>query len=83
MVQRFFFNWIDLQRGGMSVTQAVKLAALVRADETEPGLPLPDVAVPRTQVAMHLTLVLRLPPSSFVEPHRLLKPREVAHDKTP
>ena len=73
MIQRFFLDGIDLQRGGMSVTEAVKLAALVRANETEPGLPFADMAVPRTQIAVHLAFVLRLPPTSFVESRRLLE----------
>lgn len=48
MVQRFFLNGIDLKRGGMSVTQAVKLAALIRANKTEPGLPFTNMAVAGT-----------------------------------
>ena len=83
MVQRFFLDRIDLQRGGMSVSEAVKLAALIRADKTEPRLPFPDMAVPRTQVTVHLTFVLRLPPTRFVEYRRVLKGCDVAHDETP
>ena len=73
MIQRFLLDGIDLQRGRMSVAQAVKLAALIRADEAEAGLPFADMAMPRTKIAMHLAVGFSLPPASFVEPRCLLE----------
>jgi hypothetical protein len=46
-VSRLFLDGIDLQRRGMRVAQAVELAAFVRADVAEPGLPSANMAVPR------------------------------------
>ena len=70
MIQRFFLDGIDLQRGGMRVAKAVKLAALIGADEAEARLPFADVAVPRTQIAVHLAVGLGLPPARFVQCRR-------------
>src|ERR1700727_2983663 len=67
MVQGFFLDRIDLQRGRVRVAQTVKLPAFVCANETETGLPLADVAVARTQVAVHLAVRLRLPPACSME----------------
>src|SRR6202034_2958832 len=67
MVQGFFLDRIDLQRGRVRVAQTVKLPAFVCANETETGLPLADVAVARTQVAMNFAVGLRLPPTRFVQ----------------
>ena len=67
MIQRLFLDGINLHRRRMRVPEAVKFAALVRANEAEPGLPLANMAVPRTEVAMHFAVRLRLPPARFVE----------------
>ena len=79
MVQRFFLDGIDLQRGGMRVPEAVELAALVRANEAEPGLPFADMAVPRAKIAVHLAAGLRLPPPRFVEFRSLAENLEFLH----
>ena len=47
MIQRLFLDGVDLQRGGRAVAEAVKLAALVDANEAEAGLAGTDVAVAR------------------------------------
>ena len=90
MVQRFFLDGINLQCGRMRVPEAVKLAALVRANEAEPSLPLADMAVPRTKIAVHLAAGLSLPPPRFVEFGCLVENLEILacsvaakHDYTP
>src|ERR1700683_4734479 len=72
MVQGFFLDRIDLQRGRVCIAQTVKLPALVCANETEARLPLADVAVPRTQVAVNLAVGLRVPPTRFVQALRFV-----------
>ena len=67
MVQRFFLDGINLQRRRMRVPEAIKLAALVRANKAEPRLPLANMAVPRTKVAVHFAVRLSFPPSRFME----------------
>ncbi len=67
MIQRLFLDGINLHRGRMRIPEAVKLSALVRANEAEPRLSLADMAVPRTKVAMHLAVRLSVPPPRFVQ----------------
>ncbi len=67
MIQRFFLDGIDLQRGWVRVAEAVKFPALIRADETEPRLPLANMAVPRTQIAMYFACGFGFPPPCLVK----------------
>jgi hypothetical protein len=56
-----------LQRGGRPVAKAVKFATAIHSDETEATLPIADVAMPRTQIAMDAAVRLALPPLRFVK----------------
>ena len=67
MIERFFLDGIDLQRGRRSVSQAVELSALIHADEAEAGLAFPDVAMARAEIAMHAAVGHRLPPARLVQ----------------
>ncbi len=67
MIQRFFFDRVNLQRGGRTISQAVELAAFIDANEAEPGLAGIDVAVARTEIAVHAAVDFRLPPARFVQ----------------
>src|ERR1700732_3094527 len=67
MVERLFLDGVDLQRGRTGVAEAVELAAPSRANEAESGLPVADVTMPRTEIAVEFSSGPRLPPASFVE----------------
>ncbi len=79
MVQRLFFDGIDLQRSGCRISEAVELAALIRADKAKAALPFPDVAVPGTQIAMHAPLGHGLPPAGLVQGLSFLEYFQVLH----
>ena len=49
MIERFFFDRIDLQRRGRTVTEAEKFSAAIHADKTETGLPVMDAAMTRAK----------------------------------
>jgi hypothetical protein len=66
MIQRFFFDRINLQGGRRSVTKTIKFATTVHPDETEAALPFANVTMPRTQVAMDAAVRLALPPPRFM-----------------
>src|SRR5271169_2428743 len=67
MIQRFLFNGIDLQRSGRTIAQAVEFSALINSNEAKPRLARMNVTVPRTEVTVHASASLRLPPASFVQ----------------
>src|SRR6202044_481272 len=73
MVQRLLLDGINLHRRRMRIAQTVKLPALVRAYVAEPRLPLANMAMPRTQVAMDVAARLRLPPARLVQFRRFLQ----------
>src|ERR1700728_511620 len=79
MIQWLLLDWIDLQRGRVRVAEAIKLPAFVCANEAETGLPLANVAVPRTQVAMDLAVRRGLPPSRFIELLRFVRGFDARH----
>ena len=79
MVQRFFLDGIDLQRGWLTISQTVEFPALIHTDETEAGLAFPDVAMPRAEVAMHAAIAHGFPPASLVKVLRLLKYFQFLH----
>src|SRR5579863_707946 len=83
MIQRLLLDGINLHRRRMRVSQAVQLAALVHADEAEPRLPFPDVAVPRTQIAVQLAARQRFPPLRFMQRVRFWQYLQVFHRATP
>ena len=66
MIERLLLNGINLQRSRMRIPQAVKLPALIRAYVAEPSLPLANMAMPRTKIAVHFAASLSLPPASFM-----------------
>ncbi len=67
MIKRLFLDGIDLNGGGRSVTETVELAAFVHAYETESRLPIADMAMPRTKIAMRFVVRLGFPPARFVK----------------
>ena len=66
MIEWLLLNRINLQRSRMRITQAVKLPALIRPYVAEPSLPLANMAMPRTKIAVHFAASLSLPPASFM-----------------
>src|SRR5271156_4322321 len=79
MVQRLFLDGINLHRRGMRVTQTVKFSAFVRANVAEPRLPLANMAMSRTKIAMHFAAGLRFPPARFVQFRRFLQYFQALH----
>jgi hypothetical protein len=80
MIQRFFFNWIDLQRGGRCVSQAIKFSAFIDADKAETALPFSDVAVARTEIAVDASVGHGFPPAGFMKRFSFLKNFQILHD---
>ena len=83
MIERLFFDRVDLNRGGRCVAETVKLAALIDADEAEAGLTVSDMAMARAKVAMHLAVGIDVPPAGFVERRGFLEDVETAHCARP
>lgn len=83
MIQRFFLNGINLHRSGMRVAQAVEFSAFVRANEAEPRLPFPDVAMPRAKITMRLAAGLGLPPAGFMQLRGFLEDLQALHRVLP
>ena len=79
MVERFFFDGINLNRGRRCVTEAVKFSALIDADEAEARLPVSDMAVARAEIAMHFAAGVDVPPTGFVKRIGFLENVETAH----
>src|SRR6202030_3796581 len=79
MIEWLLLDRIDLQRRRRSVSQAVKLSALIHANETKARLPFPNMAMPRAQIAVHAPVRHRLPPPPFVKGLRLLKYFQFIH----
>src|ERR1700690_4234595 len=79
MIQRLLLNRIDLQRSRMRIPQAVKLPALVRPYVAEPSLPFPNMAMPRTKIAMHFPAGFRLPPARLMQHLGFLQDFEFGH----
>jgi len=63
----FFFDGINLQRGGRSVTKAIEFAATIDANEAKARLAFSDVAVAWTKVAVRAAVRVALPPLRFVQ----------------
>src|SRR5262249_17315490 len=79
MIQRFFFNGIDLQRSGRAVAQAVQPAAFVHADKAKAGLAGAYSAVARAQEAVNTAIRFRFPPQRFMQRFGLLEDLELVH----
>src|SRR5882762_8852027 len=79
MVERLFFDGIDLQGSRGSVAYTVEFSALIDANETETGLAFSDVAMPGAEIAVHAAFGHGLPPAAFVECFRLLKNFQFLH----
>lgn len=79
MIQRLFLNRINLNRGGRGVSEAVEFAAFIHANETEAGLAVADMAMPRTKIAMRFVIWLGFPPARFVEFGGLLQDFQIFH----
>src|ERR1700730_8136474 len=79
MIQRLLLDGIDLECGRRAITQAVKLAAFIDADETESRLTRNDVAVARAKIAVCAPIGFRFPPAGFVESLGLLEDFQLRH----
>jgi hypothetical protein len=79
MIQRFFFDGINLQGGRRTITQAIELSAAIHSNKTEAALSLADVAMPRAQVAMNAAIRIALPPLRFMQSSSFVKDRERSH----
>src|SRR5256885_13755557 len=67
MAQRFLLDGINLQCGRRAVRQTVEFAALIDSNEAKPRLAGMNVAVARTQVAVHSSGGFGFPPAGFVQ----------------
>lgn len=67
MIQRFFFDGINLNGCRRSVAEAVKFSAAMDADEAESRLAFADAAVARAKVAVDFAGNVGFPPARFVK----------------
>src|SRR5258708_7646690 len=79
MIQRLFFDGINLQGGRRAVSEAIEFSALIDADEAESRLTGPDVAMPRTEVAVDFPRRFQVPPAGFMQPFCLLEDLQLFH----
>src|SRR5260370_36506607 len=79
MIQRLFLDGINLQGGRRAVSQAIEFSVLIDADEAESRLTGPDVAMPRTEVAVDLPRRFQLPPAGLMKLFRLLEDLQLFH----
>jgi hypothetical protein len=79
MVERLFFDGINLKGGWGSVAQAEEFAVLVDADETKTGLAGADVAVAGAEIAVDAVVGFGSPPEGFVEGGGFLEDGNVGH----
>src|SRR5579859_3932430 len=85
MVQRLFFDRIDLQRGRGTVTETEKFSAAIDANKTEAGLAFMNAAMARTKKTVNAIAGLGLPPARLVKRFRVkrgavFQNRELGHD---
>src|SRR6202522_3674269 len=80
MIQRLLLNRIHLPRRRRAISQTKKFPALIHADETKSALPLPNMAVPRTQITMHAPIRHALPPSRFMQQFSFLQYFQILHN---
>src|ERR1700683_5800008 len=67
MVERLLLDRINLQRSRRAIPQALQPPALIDANETKSSLPFPNVAMPRTEIAMRAAIGRCLPPAGLVQ----------------
>ena len=67
MVERFFFDGVDLKSGGRSVAESVELAVLVGTNVAETGLAVADMAVARAKVTVDSIVGFGFPPKRLVK----------------
>jgi hypothetical protein len=79
MVERLFFDGVDLECGGRGVAEAVEFAVLIGAYVAETGLAVADVAVARTEVTVDAVVGFGFPPEGFVEGGRGSKDLQGGH----
>src|SRR6267142_414172 len=82
VVQRFFFDGVDLQGSGGAVSQAIEFAAFIDADKTETSLAGIDVAMAWAKIAVDATIGFRFPPTGFVQSLRFLEDIELRHESS-
>src|SRR6266702_3180297 len=66
MIQRLFFDGVNLQRGRCPISQVIEFSVLIEANEAEARLAGMDVAMARTKIAVNSPVRFRLPPAGFV-----------------
>jgi len=66
VIERLFLHRIQLQSCGAPIAQLQQPSGLVFADEAETRLPLADVAMPRTQIAVQASVGHSFPPAREV-----------------
>src|SRR5215471_6363594 len=79
MIQRFFLDWIDLQRGRRTVTQTIKLSAAIHANKAKSRLSFMNVAMARAKKTVNSLPCFGFPPTPFVEQFGIGKDLKLAH----
>src|SRR6266851_753963 len=79
MIQRLLFDGVYLQRCRRAIAEAIEFSVLIDAYETKPCLPGPDMAMPRTEVAVDFPRRFSLPPLGFVQLLCLLEDLQLFH----
>jgi hypothetical protein len=85
MIEGLFFDRIDLQRGGRTVTEAEKFSAAIHPYKTEAGLAIMNAAMTRAEKTVNAIARLRFPPARFVKRFSVLcgavfQNRELGHE---
>src|SRR5215469_3200428 len=80
MIERLFFDGIDLNGGRRGVAEAVEFAVTIYANEAVPGLSFSDVAVTRTEVTVDFAVRVGFPPACFVEGFGVANDLQVLHE---
>src|SRR6266581_1066610 len=66
MIQRLFFDGVNLQRGRCPISKVIECSVLIGANEAESRLAWMDMAMARTKIAVNSPVCFRLPPAGFV-----------------
>ena len=67
MIERLFFDGVDLDGGRRGIAEAVKFAASIDANKAEPSLAFPNVTVARTEITVDFAGGVGFPPAGFAE----------------
>jgi len=73
MIERLFFDGINLERSGRAVAKAVEFAVSIDSNEAEARLSGMNMAMARAEVAVDSAAGLRFPPARFVKRFRFLE----------